>query len=398
MSSSHASPPRRATLFLGAALAFMTTMMGTTLPTPLYPLYQAEMGFSQLMVTVIFAVYAAGVICALLVTGRWSDQLGRRPLLLAGLALSAISDLVFWQADGVGALLLGRVLSGLSAGIFTATATVAVMELAPPNWGRTSTLVATAANMGGLGLGPMFAGVLATLFAAPLLVPFGAHFVLVLIAVACIWRAPEMVERPARIRLTLQTPKVPQEVRSVFVPAAIAAFAGFMVCGFYTAASPSVLSQELGYSHQALLGFVAGLLFIASTVGQILQGRLSEPSRLPGGCAVLLLGVLIVAWGIAGEQLAGFVLGAIVAGIGQGIAFRAGLGAVAAASSAENKSAVVSTFFVIAYVAISIPVVGIGLMASVAGLKATALTFALIAALLCCISLVLLWRKRADAV
>ncbi|MFG6665735.1 MFS transporter [Halomonas sp. HNIBRBA4712] len=393
--ANHETSPRSATIFLGAALAFLTTMMGTTLPTPLYPIYQDEMGFSHLMVTVIFAVYAVGVISALLITGRWSDQLGRRPLLFAGLVLSGVSDVVFWQADGLGSLLVGRVLSGLSAGIFTGTATIAVMELAPRRWGNTSTLIATAANMGGLGLGPILAGVLATLFAAPLMLPFGVHFVLVLIAVACIWRAPEMVDRPEHIKLPLQKPKIPREVRSVFIPSAIAAFAGFMVCGFYTAAAPSFLGQELGYTNHALVGGVAGLLFIASTVGQMLQGRLPEASRLPTGCGVLFVGVLIVAWGIADETLTGFVLGAIVAGIGQGVAFRAGLGAVSAASSKENKSAVVSTFFVIAYVAISLPVVGIGLMGTVAGQQATALTFDLIVAVLCLVSLGLLLKRRA---
>lgn len=73
MSSSQAPDTRRAGVFLGAALAFMITMVGTTLPTPLYPIYQHEFGFSDLMITVIFAAYAVGVISALLITGQWSD-------------------------------------------------------------------------------------------------------------------------------------------------------------------------------------------------------------------------------------------------------------------------------------------------------------------------------------
>lgn len=396
----HSSTPpknRRAGPFLGVALAFAATMIGTTMPTPLYPLYQQQLGFSQLMITVIFAVYAAGVIAALLMTGRWSDQLGRRPLLFAGLLVSIASDLVFWHADGLGMILAGRVLSGLSAGIFTGTATVAVMELVPESWKRYGTLVATAANMGGLGLGPMLAGVLAALFPMPLVLPYIVHLLLALVAVVCIWRAPETVTRPDRIRLRVQTLKVPTEVRGVFVPAAIAAFAGFMVCGFFTAVTPAFLGTVLGQTNHALIGFVAGLLFIASTVGQMLQGRLPEARRLPAGCGILLVGVLIVAWGIGAAQLAGFIIGAVVAGIGQGVAFRAGLGAVAAASASENQAAVVSTFFVVAYVAISMPVIGIGLVASVISLQLTGLLFALLVALLSCVALVLLLRpSRQD--
>jgi len=394
MNSLNATETRRAGPFLGVALAFAATMIGTTLPTPLYPIYQQQLGFSQLMITVIFAVYAAGVIAALLITGRWSDQLGRRPLLFFGLLASAISDLVFWHADGLGMILTGRVLSGISAGIFTGTATVAVMELVPAAWQRAGTLVATAANMGGLGLGPMLAGVLAVLFPMPLALPYIGHLGLVLVAVICIWRAPETVNRPERIRLRVQKLKVPVEVRGVFVPAAIAAFAGFMVCGFFTAVTPAFLGTVLGQTNHALIGFVAGLLFIASTVGQLLQGRLSESRRLPAGCGILLIGVLFVAWGIGAAQLGGFIIGAIVAGIGQGIAFRAGLGAVAAASASEHKAAVVSTFFVVAYVAISLPVIGIGLVASVISLQLTGLLFDLLVALLCCVALWLLIRRN----
>ena len=78
--------------FALVAYAFAVTMLGTTLPTSLYPIYQARMGFSELIVTVIFAVYATGVIAALVLVGSWSDQVGRRPMLLAvpGLATSVL--------------------------------------------------------------------------------------------------------------------------------------------------------------------------------------------------------------------------------------------------------------------------------------------------------------------
>ncbi|MGH2742153.1 MAG: MFS transporter [Gammaproteobacteria bacterium] len=66
-------------------------MLGTTLPTPLYHIYRQERGFSELMITVIFATFAAGVIAALLLFGRVSDQIGRRRALLPGLALSALN-------------------------------------------------------------------------------------------------------------------------------------------------------------------------------------------------------------------------------------------------------------------------------------------------------------------
>src|ERR1700724_1655759 len=105
-------------------------MAGTTLPTPLYGLYRVQIGFSELMVTVVFAVYALGVIAALLVAGDFSDILGRRPVLLFALGLAVLSAVCFLFEDGLPLLFVGRLLSGFSAGLFSGAATAAVLELA----------------------------------------------------------------------------------------------------------------------------------------------------------------------------------------------------------------------------------------------------------------------------
>ena len=117
-------------------------MLGTTLPTPMYALYSERMHFSVLATTVIYATYAGGVLLALLAFGRWSDAVGRRPMLLAGTVFALASALGFLDAHSVPQLLIGRALSGLSAGIFTGTATAAVIEAAPPSWRNRAAAVA----------------------------------------------------------------------------------------------------------------------------------------------------------------------------------------------------------------------------------------------------------------
>ncbi|SDL51370.1 Predicted arabinose efflux permease, MFS family [Modicisalibacter muralis] len=391
----HPSPSSRLA-FCGVAFAFLTVMLGATLPTPLYPVYQQRFGFSQLMITVIFAAYAVGVIAALIGTGRWSDQVGRRPLLFAGLVAAALSDGLFLVSDGLSGLLAGRVLSGVSAGVFTGTATVAVIELAPRHWQRSATFVATAANMGGLGLGPVVAGLLGQTAPWPLHLAYAGHLGLLALAFVAVWLAPETVERPPHPRLRLQRLNIPAEVRGVFLPAAIAGFAGFAVLGFFTATAPAFMGEVLGYSNLALIGLVAGVVFFASTLGQFLQGRLVERNRLPLGCGVVIVGAGLVGVGIGLASLGCFVAGALIVGLGQGIAFRAGLGAVTAASPANQRGAVTSTFFVVTYVALSIPVLGIGLTARVIGLSATGVGFSGFVALLAAAALVLLLRRRSS--
>ena len=90
------------------AFVFTATMLGTTLPTPLYDIYQAQWHFSGAMVTVIFAVYAATVLATLLFAGRSSDQAGRRPVLAAALGASALSTITFILAPDVAALIAAR--------------------------------------------------------------------------------------------------------------------------------------------------------------------------------------------------------------------------------------------------------------------------------------------------
>lgn len=104
------STRRRSFAFAALAYAFAAVMVGTTLPTPLYALYAQQMHFSVVTTTVIFAVYALGVLGALLLFGRWSDAVGRRPVLLAGLAFSIASAVMFLTADNVPLLLVGRLL------------------------------------------------------------------------------------------------------------------------------------------------------------------------------------------------------------------------------------------------------------------------------------------------
>ncbi len=278
--------------------AFAVTMLGTTLPTPLYPLYRAQLGFSELLVTVIFAMYAVGVIAALLLLGGMSDQVGRRRMLLAGIALSAASAVTFLVGGGVAVLLLGRVLSGLSAGIFTGTATVTVVELAAPSRRSWATLVATAANMGGLGCGPLLAGLLAQYAPLPLRLCFIVDLVLLVVAAAGVIAAPETVETPGRMRFRPQRLRVPAQVRGVFVPAAMAGFAGFAVLGLFTAVAPAFLGQILGLPDHALTGAVVFVLFASSTAGQLMLDRVPPRWAPPAGCLTLVVGVGLVAGGI----------------------------------------------------------------------------------------------------
>ncbi|WP_326685370.1 MFS transporter [Streptomyces microflavus] len=360
-----------------AAAVFAIGMAGTTLPTPLYGLYREELGFSELMVTVVFAVYALGVIATLLLAGNVSDETGRRPVLLAALGFSAASALCFLFEGGLPALFAGRLLSGFAAGLLSGAATVTVMELAPPGCAARAGLAATAANMGGLGCGPLLAGLLAEYAPWPLRLPFVVHLALIAAAAVLTWLLPETVTSSGRRpRLRPQGLAVPPQVRGVFAPSALAAFAGFSLLGLFTAVAPAFVAETLDVHNLALAGLVVFSVFLASTAGQALMGRVGERRALPGGCFVLVAGLVLVAASLLLASLPLLVAGALCGGLGQGLAFRGAVTAISAAAPPEHRAATVSAFFVIAYLGISLPVVGVGALTLGIGLRNAGLTFA----------------------
>lgn len=384
--------------YAGAGAVFAIGMAGTTLPTPLYGLYRQELGFSDLTVTLVFAAYAVGVIFTLLVAGGYSDVAGRRPVLFYALGLGALSALCFLLEGGLPLLFAGRVLSGFSAGLLSGVGTVAVLELAPPGHKERAGLVATAANMGGLGCGPLIAGVLAQYAPAPLVLPFVTHLALLAVACAVVLALPETVDDARRwAPLRPQGLSVPASVRGVFVPCALAAFAGFALLGLFTSLAPSFLAETLGVRNHAVVGLVVFSVFLGSTLGQWLVGHIAVARALPLGCLVLVAGLLLVAASLWAESPALLVAGALVGGLGQGVAFRAGLTAVGEAAPPAHRGATISSFFVVAYTGISLPVVGVGALTLWLGLVGAGLTFSACAVLVTAATGLYLLRHRPPA-
>jgi predicted MFS family arabinose efflux permease len=357
-------------------------MLGTTLPTPLYGLYRAKFGFSELTITLIFATYAAGVIAALILFGRVSDAIGRRRTLLPGLAFSALSAVAFLLAHGLAMLFVGRLLSGLSAGIFTGTATATMLDLAPAEARGRATLVATMANMGGLGLGPLLAGALAQRAGLKLHLTFWADLAVLAPAIAAIWLMAEPGQPTGERRLRPQTLSVPGELRVQFLAAALGGFAGFAMLGLFTAVSPAFLAELLHEPSHLLLGVIVFAVFAASLAGQLALERVGADRAVPLGCAVLAFAMLLLAVSLLGGSLALLIVAGMIGAGGQGLAFRAGLAGLGAAAPPERRAEVASSYFIVAYVAISLPVIGVGLLADAASLKTAGLVFAVAVAAL----------------
>lgn len=343
--------------------AFAVVMLGTTLPTPMYTLFATEFGFGIATSTMIFAIYAAGVVAALILFGRWSDTLGRRPVLLTGLGCSAMSSLMFLAAGSVEQLLIGRGLSGLSAGLFTGTATAMIAEIAPPSWKSRAMVAAGVANIGGLGVGPTLSGLLVEYGPWPLRLAFAAHIALITEAAFALRIVPETVVPQRHTGLTVQRLSIPPGTTTVFVRAASAAFAGFSVVGLFTSVVPTFLNQALLIHNKAVAGGLVSTLFLASAVAQMATKGLPVRDALLLGCTGLTLSAVLIGVALSTDSLPALIAAAVSGGIGQGTSFSKGLGAVVQTAPASRRGEIASSYFVVAYLAISIPVLGVGFAA-----------------------------------
>jgi len=103
--------------FWSIAAILFVYLATSAAPTPLYVVYQDEWGFSATTLTLVFAVYVFGLLATLLVVGRLSDHVGRRPMIAVSLALEVLAMAIFILAGGVAVLALARVVQGVATGI-----------------------------------------------------------------------------------------------------------------------------------------------------------------------------------------------------------------------------------------------------------------------------------------
>lgn len=370
---------RKAAAIIGGA--FFVTMLGPTIPTPLYPIYQQELGFDGLMVTLIFATYAVGIAGALILFGRLSDQIGRRTLLIPGLILALASSLVFVLSHSVAGLFLGRILSGLSVGIFTGTATAALLDIAPAESRRKYSLIAALVNMLGLGFGPILAGAVAEFSATPLTLPYLIHIALVILAMAGIAMISEPHPVPVgSFRWELQRFNLSAEVRGTFMQAATVGFAGFSTLGLFASVAPALLLHVLGIANHLVCGLVVFAQLAFSAIGQISSTRIKDRTAMLMGTAMLTAGILLIGWSILLASLPTLLIGAACAGAGQGMSFRASLGMLSERAPVHQRGEITSTFFLVLYVAQAVPVMGVGVAANFVGLATAGAGFSALVA------------------
>jgi MFS family permease len=375
--------------FWACAFMFLTLAAFTTVPSPLYGLYQARDGFSEFMLTVIYAAYAIGVIGALALAGHLSDWYGRKRLLIPAAGLAIVSAIVFLAWRSVPGLLVARVLSGIAIGLTQSTATAYLAELharhRPGAPGTRAQVTATTVNMGGLGVGALVAGLLAQWVADPLTVPYVVFLVATVTALVAVVLSPETRQAiKPRPRYRPQRASVPAEARGEFYAAAVSAFIVFAAMGLFAGLSGLFLVVALHRPSHALAGVTLFTVFSAGVIAQL--ATVTWPLRrvLGAGMALMLLGLAgtVTAVWLPAPSLALFILGGAVTGAGGGAIFKGAVGTVIRVSRPESRAEALTGTYLAAFVGLSVPIVGAGVaLAEGVSPRVTLLAFAIAVAI-----------------
>ncbi|WP_422015699.1 MFS transporter [Roseateles sp.] len=380
-----ASPPLPGRLparygFLLLASIVMSLLAASTAPSPLYGLYREAWGFSALMLTFVFAIYAFALLGGLLVFGALSDHIGRRPVLLVALALELGSLVLFWWADSVGWLVAARLLQGLATGIATATLSAALLDLQRER----GALVNSVAPMLGMAVGALGASALVQFVPQPAHRVFEALGVLLLLQTLAACCLAETVPRRAgawaSLRPRLSIPKPALSTLLLILPMNTAQWA---LGGFYTSLGPTLARHVSGLNLPLIGGGLIATLVLSGAVG-ILWLR-NRPARrvLAGSSAMLITGLAVTLWGIHAHAVLTLFAGSAIAGTGFGAGFNASVRSLVPLAPAEQRGAMMASFFVLSYLAFSVPALAAGLAVGLFGLEATALGYGAVLIVLC---------------
>ncbi|HEX4509607.1 MAG TPA: MFS transporter [Burkholderiaceae bacterium] len=348
-------PPQLAFLLLASLT--LTFLAGSAAPTPLYALYRAQWHFSTTMLTAAFGVYAIAVLVSLLVVGRLSDHVGRRPVLLVATLSQLVAMGLFATASGLDDLLVARVVQGLSAGGALAAVGAGLLDL-----DRTRGATANAvAPMLGTAFGGLVAGAMVQYLPAP------THLVYAVLAVVFVVQASFvlfMAETSALLPGALASLRpqwhVPPRARRAVSFAAPTLIAVWSLAGFYGSLGPTLLRGLTGSSSVLLGGLALFLLAGAGAMTVLGTQRLGHHALTATGAVAIFVGLAMVLIALHGPSLILFMSGTTVAGMGFGAGFQGALRSVVTLIEAHERAGVVAVLFVISYLALGVPAIAAG--------------------------------------
>jgi MFS family permease len=378
----------------GAVIAVL--FAGSTLLTPIYELYQSRYGFSAFVLVLLYAVYVVGNLLALFIFGRLSDQVGRKPIVIAALGLAVVSAALFLSAKSLSWLFIARVISGLAVGIGSGAATAWITEFTPAERRARAAALMTGFNFIGLALGPLLSGFLVQYAPAPLRLPFAAYLGLITVTAALVATQNETVLSRSRPHFGA-TLTIPHDVRRAFVAPAASGFAAMAVVGFYAALGPTIIRRDLHIDNRAIASLIVAELFVVAAALILATRDLAPRKTMLIGLAAapVGMGLLVGAQRLGSMPL--LLIGTAICGVVGALGYRGGLAVANSLAPPERRAEIASAFFVCCFCGNALPIIGVGALAQLIPAQTADLVFALVVSAVAGLAAVASVRKGREA-
>ena len=343
---------RPAVLLLASVIVAL--LASSAAPTPLYAIYQAKWHFTPITTTVVFGVYAIAVLTALLVLGKLSDHVGRRPVLLTAIAVQAISLLIFATASGVPALLTARVVQGLSTGAALGAIGAAMLDIDRD----LGTFVNAVAPGTGTASGVILSALAIRFLPDPThLIYLALIGVLALQAVAIATMRETVGRAPGALASLRPEIALPRTLWGPVLTAAPVLFAVWALAGLYAALGPALVHSLTGSGDVVLGGLSLFVLAASAVVAIIVLRRAPARAVMAFGSLTLAAGVAVTVVAVNAGWTGVFFAGSAIAGVGFGSGFQGGIRTVVPLAAPHQRAGVVSLLYVVSYLGLGVPAV-----------------------------------------
>ncbi len=375
--------------FLAGAISLIMAFAASATPIPLYDIYRRADGLTYGDLSLTAVVYFIGAITALLVFGRISNHLGRKPVIFLTFGLAAAASAILLDVDGPAPLIMGRFLLGLACGLASSAIASYIVDSAPPSAHWLAAVVVANSPMVGLTLGALASGALAQYGPYPRTLCYLAVLAGLLISAALVALSPETVKRSPGLPRSLRPDfSLPQADRRLYPVAACVFVATWALGGFYQAYGTSITANQLGARNTLTAALVFSSYLLPCAIGGPLTARFSPAKAQKAGMVLFALSVVGSLVSLKLSMIAAFLLTSAIAGAVQGAAVTGSIRSLLEDVSAKDRAGVLSLIYATSYAGAAVPSFIAGRLSRFMDLFQVAVCYGFLAVIACIVILV----------
>lgn len=385
-----------------SAIVLFLALFGSHLATPLYPIWQGEMGLSNTDIVIIFAGYPVGVTLGLMHGGRLGDQLGRKPLTRAGLLTIILASLCYLEADSMTLLLIARLANGYGIGLLSGPAVAAIVELHPGRDRGAASRLGAMATLSAPAAGLFTASIIAYATSPERATALPYHIFTALLLtglLATLFYAETILPQAKRtLRGTSWRPqrlRVPPEIAGTFNYAACVATTAWANTGLWLSLGPSIIVGLMEDAHPLSGGLSVVVFLLMAGLVQLIGQRLSYVSAIVIALWLVAVSLCTVLLSLHLGSVAGVAIGMVLGGMCQGLAWMGAVELVNRIAPDLVRASVLSVLYIFCYFGSIVPVFLTGYVADRTGLGTAFLGISVISMSVAIILLVVTARIRA---